>query len=326
MATAAQTRSACPCGGIELGPAVYSTAFRGHAYELRPCLRCRRLLLDPPPSADELAAAYDPSYYGAGSSKFVGPIEAGIEWFRRSRSRAARRLVEAGPKPEGRAPRVLDIGCGNGRFLAHLAEAGFECHGTELSAETARRAMGLTGIQVRVGELEADSYPAASFELVSIWHVLEHLPDPERTLHHCARWLVPGGALMLAVPNVASWQARIFRGAWFHLDPPRHLFHFTPASLSDALDAAGFRWTSVAHLSWEQNLYGYLQSLVNAMGFPRDELYEVLKRTRPFAATRRLAVQVLVLTLLALPAILMTLLEATCGRGGTIQVTARRER
>ena len=127
---------------------------------------------------------------------------------------------------------------------------------------------------------------------------------------------------MIAVPNVASWQAGLFRGAWFHLDPPRHLQHFDPASLGGILREAGFRTLQVRHLSWEQNLYGYLQSALNALGFPRDQLYGLFKGSRPSRIPISLVLQAVLAAALLPAAAVATALEAALGRGGTIECVA----
>lgn len=287
---------------------------------MRPCLACERGLLDPVPPADGLLAAYDEAYYGRGARKFVEPIQSGIGWFRRRRARRALRFLVG---ETARPRRALDIGCGDGEFLGVLQQLGWDCHGTELTEVTARRASGVGGLRIRTGALSADAYPHRHFDVVSLWHVLEHLPDPDRTLRECASWLADGGLLLLAVPNLDSWQARLFRGAWFHLDPPFHLHHFAPRSLARALAGAGFEIVETRHLSWQYNPYGVVQSLLNALGFPRDELYEVLKGNEPLHRSSRV-VQALVATLALPPAIAMAMLEAAARRGGTIEVTARR--
>jgi SAM-dependent methyltransferase len=189
---------------------------------------------------------------------------------------------------------------------------------------TAQRAAARTGLPIRTGALAADAFAPGSLDAVSVWHVLEHLRDPDGVLRDCARWLAPGGVLLLAVPNMASWQARAFAGHWFHLDPPFHLFHFDPRSLSRALSDAGFDVAAVNHFCWQYNPYGVLQSVLNALGFPRDELYDVLKGNQAaWSSPSRLA-QVL-LAACALPAAFgWSLLEAVAGAGGTIDVRARR--
>jgi SAM-dependent methyltransferase len=219
---------------------------------------------------------------------------------------------------------VLDIGCGSGQFLARLIARGHEGHGTELSEATGARAARVPGLLLRVGFLTEDSYPRGSFDLISIWHVLEHLPEPDLMLRYCHGWLLEGGALLLAVPNADSWQAKLFQGAWFHLDPPRHLYHFNRRSLVAAMARAGFRVERMTTLSWEQNLYGVLQSALNALGFPRDEFYEVLKGNRSITSSPRLPLEALLLVLLTPFAILFVALEAAFGRGATLECVARR--
>lgn len=251
-------------------------------------------------------------------------MEAFVDLFRDGRAREAARLLARRPPASGERPRVLDVGCGSGLFLAALAKRGFECHGTEFSDETAIRARALPGLRIHAGPIDDETYEAGSFDLISVWHVLEHLGDPDELLRHSARWLRPGGALMLAVPNIDSWQARLFRGAWFHLDPPRHFFHFGPGSLTAALAAAGFRVERMRHLSWEQNLYGVIQSALNSLGFPRDDLYETLKGNRPLGSKPRDLVEVLLLAVGFLPAVLFTAGEAAFRHGGTIECVAIR--
>jgi SAM-dependent methyltransferase len=313
--------AACPCGGDALGAPAYGTARGAQRFDLLPCLRCGRLVLDPQPDDAALAAAYDRAYYGIGARKFLQPIESGLDLFRGGR---ARRLDALCPPAAGRPRRVLDIGCGDGGFLAALAARGWECHGSEFSPLTAQRAATRTGLPIRTGALAADAFAPGTLDAVSVWHVLEHLRDPDQVLRDCARWLAPGGVLLLAVPNVASWQARAFAGHWFHLDPPFHLFHFDPASLGRALQDAGFAVEAVNHFCWQYNPYGVLQSLLNALGFPRDELYDVLKGNHSaWSAPSRLA-QALAAACALPSALLFSLLEAAAGAGGTIDVRARR--
>lgn len=317
----ADARVVCSCGGAALGAALYNTGRHGTRYLLRPCLRCGRWVLDPKPRPEALAQAYDDAYYGAGARKFLRPIEAGLDWFRSARARRVDALTPA--RPDGRPRRVLDVGCGDGGFLAGLASRGWECHGSELSPVTAQRAASRTGLEIHAGNLDSEAFAPGSLDAVSIWHVLEHLDDPDRVLRDCALWLAPGGLLLIAVPNVASWQARVFRGHWFHLDPPFHLYHFDPRSLEHALADAGFEITAVNHFGWQYNPYGIVQSLLNALGFPRDELYDVLKGNRSVWSMRRV-LQAIVTALALPPALALALIESMAGAGGTIDVCAHR--
>jgi 2-polyprenyl-3-methyl-5-hydroxy-6-metoxy-1,4-benzoquinol methylase len=326
----------CPDDGAALRPPAYGAALDGVTWGMRRCPACGRGVLDPRPVPGALGAWYGPAYFGAGERKFVGWIERFIDWFRERRARDAAAWVRRTPPRESAgdsragagvaaAPvRVLDIGCGSGLFLAALARRGFECHGTEYSADAARRAAAIPGLAVHVGELADDTYAPGAFDLVSVWHVLEHLYDPDALLRRSALWLREGGVLLLAVPSIDSWQARLFRGAWFHLDPPRHLHHFGPSSLRRALHDAGFRVVRVRQLSWEQNLYGVLQSALNALGFARDDFYEALKGNRRLGASARDYVEAALLAAMILPAVAFTVAEAAAGRGGTLEIVARK--
>jgi 2-polyprenyl-3-methyl-5-hydroxy-6-metoxy-1,4-benzoquinol methylase len=311
----------CPCGSRDLSPPARPFRIGDVRFGLRRCRRCRRVLLDPRPAPGEIPACYSDGYYGAGSRKFIPPIEHVVDRFRDHRAALAARLL-TGIQNAGNG-RVLDIGCGGGQFLARLIRSGYLGHGTELSPETGIRAAQVPGLNLHLGALEAGTYAPGAFDLISIWHVLEHLPDPDLALRYCNRWLAPGGLLLTAVPNTGSWQAAIFGGSWFHLDPPRHLHHFDRASLTAMLAGAGFRVERIRTFSWEQNPYGILQSALNALGFPRDEFYEVLKGNRSLARPRLVAELALMMGLFP-AALLLGALEALFGRGGTLEIVGRR--
>ena len=321
MSALVESVDGCPCGSRDLAAPERAFRIGDIGFGLRRCRRCRRMLLDPRLAPGEIWAAYSDEYYGAGPRKFIGPIERVIARFRDRRAAFAARLPAGIPDHGTR--RVLDIGCGSGQFLARLAHRGCVCHGTELSAETGKRAAMVPGLKLRLGPLEAETYAPGAFDIISIWHVLEHLPDPDRVLGYCRRWLAPGGALLIAVPNAGSWQASLFGGSWFHIDPPRHLHHFNRESLTTVLVTAGFRVERIRTLSWEQNLYGILQSTLNALGFPRDEFYEVLKGNRSIARPPRQILEAALMAALTPIALLLTVLEALFGRGGTLEIVAR---
>jgi SAM-dependent methyltransferase len=135
--------------------------------------------------------------------------------------------------------RWLDVGCGSGAYLLRLRERfGLETYGVDFSpaaAATARSA----GLKVHQGSIHEAPFPDGSFDAVSAWWFLEHVPDPSPTLERMAALLRPGGTMLLAVPNLASLNARLFRTRWYHLDCPRHLTLWTPATLARLHAQAG---------------------------------------------------------------------------------------
>jgi hypothetical protein len=140
----------------------------------------------------------------------------------------------------------------------------------------------------------------------------------------------PGGLVAVAVPNYESLQARFFGRHWFHLDVPRHYFHFGPTALEPLLARHRFRIVQMDHFCFEQNPYGWLQSFYNLLGFDNNFLYSLLKtRSARSIRIREHPIQAF-LTLALLPFLLplslaLTLVEAALQKGGTIEVYALKE-
>ena len=150
------------------------------------------------------------------------------------RRRRARRYI-----PYVGQGRLLDFGCGTGEYVAKMAAVGWQAEGMDLSA----RAVGAgrrAGLNLHQGTLPGTELPAESFDAVSMWQALEHVPSPMATLRAVAEILRPGGLLVIACPRLDSLPARWFGSAWHDLELPRHLTHFTAKTLRRHLEAAGF--------------------------------------------------------------------------------------
>ena len=135
--------------------------------------------------------------------------------------------------------RLLDFGCGVGRYVARMAAAGWQAEGLDISPEAVRlgRQAGLT---LHRGTLPGHALGDESFDAVTMWQALEHVPSPKATLEAVARLLRPGGRLAVVCPRLDSLDAAWFGACWFALELPRHLWHFTEATLRRHLEAAGF--------------------------------------------------------------------------------------
>jgi predicted SAM-dependent methyltransferase len=118
---------------------------------------------------------------------------------------------------------------------------------------------------VSIPDEQANQWPfsPSTFQLVIYWHVLEHLSDPAESLKQAAMVLEEGGVVCVSIPNVTSYQAQIGLTTWFHLDVPRHLFHFSRKGILQLLEQSGFEIIDIQSGDTIQNLYGWLQSLAN---------------------------------------------------------------
>lgn len=309
----------CPvCNGTDYSPRLRMPGTRLRVIDCRACGLGR---LHPLPAADEVACYYPASYYGHQGAKFSWLIE----WLVRAvGSRHSRFLIRQLPP----AARVLDVGCGRGAALRSLLDAGCEVHGFEVSTAA------VAGIDARIRTRIAPSlaeagFEPASFDMVILWHVLEHVADPRALLAEIARLLRPGGVLIVAVPNDSSWQARWSGPAWFHLDLPRHLFHFPVAALRRLLQNVGLHCRSEHHFSLRQNPFGWVQSLLNRCGWlPRNGLYVLLHHrssqdVRSFGCFVKVQLWGAFLVLMV-PALALSVIAAAARSGATVHLVAEK--
>src|SRR3989338_4447720 len=263
-----------PCGYCKkkYSQILYKTYdLHGNHYNLNQCKWCKAIFLSPRPNAKQLLMAYDNSYYGEGSEKFNKLIEAFLDHFRNQRAKLLVRYL-------GKNGKVLDIGCGNGKFLDALSKKGnFNLYGTEMPGKAAERASKLGKIKLKIGNLDANDFPHNSFDAITLFQVFEHLTEPKTTLDIVSKIIKPKGILIMSFPNIDSFQSRIFKGKWLHLDPPRHLFFFKPNDFFAEMKKYGFNLISQKHYSIEYNPYGMQQSILNCITKKRDVLYEYLK-------------------------------------------------
>jgi 2-polyprenyl-3-methyl-5-hydroxy-6-metoxy-1,4-benzoquinol methylase len=309
----------CPvCGGRAARPRF---EVEGCSAPVVVCTDCGLGRYEPMPDASEVLSYYPSEYYGQLGTKFQRIIE---RWVRVTAQRHVAFLTRELPE----RARVLDVGCGRGVILGELADRGFEVHGVELRVEAA---LGVDPrAEVRIAPRLADAgYAEESFHEVVVWHVLDHLEDPRGTLAEAFRILRPSGRLVVAVPNFSSVQARWAGAAWFHLDAPRHLFHFPRAALVRLLQELGFDVESEHHFSLRQNPFGWIQSLLNRIpSLPRNGLYTLLHERAPgeplpYSADTRFWLRLAGL-LLAPPALLASVLAACARSGATLNVVARK--
>ncbi|KAA9038773.1 class I SAM-dependent methyltransferase [Ginsengibacter hankyongi] len=129
---------------------------------------------------------------------------------------------------------ILDVGCGTGAFLHTMQQAGWEITGFEPDETARQKAKELYQLNLESPE-KLFSLPAKSFDAITLWHVLEHVHDLHNYIKRLKELLKPGGKLFIAVPNYTSYDAKVYKQCWAAYDVPRHLYHFSPASMHKLL-------------------------------------------------------------------------------------------
>ena len=231
----------CPVCGVDQPILAYQVRDwlhgLGELFTLMRCRQCGVLYLDPRPNAAELARFY-PVDYAAYTREALqeGP------WLQRQlrlygltkRCRTVAKLAKGG--------RLLDVGCATGDFIALMRNYGqWSVVGIELDERAASLARERYGLTVVNGSIDQVDLAPASFDVVTLWDVLEHLPDPRQSLLRIATWLRPGGCLVVRTPDASSLYARAWGSYWAGLDAPRHVVVFDRASLARLLEDTGFR-------------------------------------------------------------------------------------
>lgn len=299
----------------------------GQFYGVYVCPKCRLGITQPFPDKEQLDKLYSTESYREHQSRFILPVEKLVHFFRISRRKRVEHFIRKG--------RILDIGCARGVFLSIMRESGWETFGLELNEETASYARNALGLDIRTGRLVDTQFDNEFFDVITVWHVLEHLPDPVLTIKECNRILKSGGLLVVAIPNFDSLQARISGKYWFHIDVPYHLYHFTLKNLSLLLKQSSFKIIKIKHLSFEFNPFGYLQSFLNICGIKNNLLYNILKtrslrkssllNSCTFKLYSNLFITFLVIPIFIPLSILFSLIESLLGLGGTIEIYAIKE-
>lgn len=266
---------------------------RGRDYELETCsnewtfvqcIACAHVWLDPRPHVSALPTIYPPHYYAYDYEQRINPVA------RRAKAALDARKLAGILRRLERAPRsYLDVGCGTGRYLRAMAARGLDrpaIHGLEIDAGVVAR-LAAEGFAVQCARAETAEIPDASLDLITMFHVLEHVDAPDAVVSRLARWLAPGGVLAIETPNLDSLDRRLFAARyWGGYHIPRHWHLFAPDTLARLLRNAGLeplRTTyQTGHSFWMYSLHHWLKY---ERGMPRlARLFDPFRSVIPLAA------------------------------------------
>jgi SAM-dependent methyltransferase len=248
---------------------------KGFQFAVVRCRECRLMYTNPRPTAECLAPFYPDQYppHTLRRNSRTGRVPSRT-WARLfGRPCPERRGQLPWPKPG----RLLDFGCGGGSYLCEMAARGWRVAGLDVSPQVVQSIHGL-GFEAYAGTLPHPDLKPGSFDVITMWQSLEHVPQPLSVLRAAYELLAPGGKLVLAVPDFECQTNRWFGDQWFGLDLPRHLTHFTRRTLREMMAASGFRVHEIrgwVHADWLRT------SAELAISAGKSGLFPRLLRSKP---------------------------------------------
>ena len=207
---------ACPvCGGDS-----FTHLFTKQDESFVCCDECQLVLINPRPNFTQVADTYDGAYSEHYIKKADKKLNRCAKWVRRLQ------------RQFGQGGRWLDVGCSAGFVVLAAQRAGFDAYGVELEAGAvayAKQSLGLK--QVNVGTLEEQAYPDEYFDVISLYDVIEHVPDLNAVVSELSRLVKPGGVIEIRTPDVAHWQTPNDLSTWKEVKPSEHLYYFSAQTL-----------------------------------------------------------------------------------------------
>ena len=285
-------------------------------FQIVECTGCGLIRLDPRPAEQELRRYYPDEYWFAPGADAVSRLE---EMYRRFVLRDHLRFILRAVSDCGEKSLLVDVGCGGGLLLRLLQERSVRVAGLETSEAAARAAWANNGVRVVCGDLASAPLARESCAVLTMFHVVEHLPNPVSYLKSAFELLETGGRLIIQVPNASSWQFLLFGSHWNGVDVPRHLVDYRERDLERLLEQCGFEILRRKRFSLRDNPAGLASSLAPGL----DPMARRVRRMKE-SAVGKLAKDALYFALVV-AAIPFTLLEAACGAGSTIMVEARKK-
>jgi SAM-dependent methyltransferase len=316
---ATHTGEACPaCGSREFRTLFETTdrLFRttDRQFQVVECESCSLIRLYPWPTLEELRTYYPADYWLAPETDTADRLG---DMYRRLVLRDHLAFVLSALRRTAPGP-TLDIGCGGALFGRMLRARGHQCVGLDFSVQAAKVGWKVNGVPVAVGDFSLAPFRPSSFAAITMFHVLEHLYEPEAYLSAVSRYLRPGGTLVVQVPNASCWQFVMFGENWNGIDVPRHLVNFRTRDLDALLEHCGFELIRHKHFSLRDNPAGFASSLAPALD-PMGRRARKLPETPRTRLLKDLTYFALVVA--ALP---LTVIEAACRAGSSVMIEARK--
>ena len=222
-------------------------------FQIHECSSCGLLFTEPRPSKDKIGSYYKSEEYYSHQENKHGFIPKVYEKVKTVNLKRKYKIATKGLK-DGK---VMDIGCGVGDFLHTMEKHNWECTGVEPYEDAKMIARKRIKASLYSPE-ETDEMPDASFDLITMWHVLEHVDDLKWQVEQLARLIKPNGRIVIAVPNYKSYDAQYYKELWAAYDVPRHLNHFNKKVLANIFKTKGLKLIKTDKLIWDAYYISYM--------------------------------------------------------------------
>ena len=210
-------------------------------FELQKCNNCGFVFTLDPPGQDEIGQYYQSDNYISHTNSSKGIQNKLYQLVRGFALKQKVRLIKKTSKKNQGI--ILDYGCGTGNFLCEIKKSGWAILGIEPDASARKTASELSGEKINTPDHLKNSN-SEHFDVITLWHVLEHVHQLDDLLSTFKRILKKGAYIIIAVPNLDAWDASYYKEYWAAYDVPRHLYHFNPKSMDRLLSQYGFKHIS----------------------------------------------------------------------------------
>lgn len=215
-------------------------------FEIHECLKCGLLFTEPRPKPEEIGKYYQSDEYYSHKENKKGFIPRIYESVKKVNLKRKVNMATAGLQ----VGKMLEIGCGVGDFIQEMEQQGWDCTGIEPSNDA--KAIAKKKVKAKLYEpQDISTLSDERFDLITMWHVLEHVDDLKDEIHHLQRLLKKGGRLVLALPNFKSYDAQYYKEFWAAYDVPRHLNHFCQETINTIFTKNGFVLKKTNKLIWD---------------------------------------------------------------------------
>lgn len=289
-------------------------------FKIVKCSKCGLKRLYPVLDKNRIIEYYSSQYYGKGHKRFKNWIEPFLKIPHFKKAKELLHLKTGKQK-------ILDIGCGRGWLLFACRELNMEVVGTEISELSSKFAREELKLEVIPEDVTNCNFPDKGFDIINAAHSFEHLPNPKEVMLEVKRILKKDGCLVLTIPNMESFNAKITGKNWFPLDIPHHYYHYSLKTINNLLAVNGLKIKKINYGSTEYDLFSILQSFLNGVCSKHSFLYNLLRNNyriniRKTEYFYNLSVTLLFLPLMGILAKLIFIFEKIGKRSGTMEIRA----